>query len=153
MGLLLLTGAGGTFAKWSVDQSIGNANIQAGELSLAVTDGTWTGPKGPIADISTYHIVPGETLTYTASAAIKITGTHINAQLVPAVPAEAGTLAEHLEFSPVSLNGGTSGQLTEGSSGNNIPLSFTVTFKDVTGTTGMNASLDLSKTKVTLEQV
>ena len=83
LGVVLLAGAGGTFALWSAEESIGAGTITDGELSLDVTQGSWAEEDGtPISDISAYRMVPGDTVVFSATATPTIVGDNLKATLV-----------------------------------------------------------------------
>lgn len=162
LGAALLTGAGGTFAKWNIDQSVASSGaITAGNLGLSISGGTWTNQVGPIADINAYRIVPGDVVTFTASATPTLTGDTLKAKMTTAYAssdAANSDLVTSLVFSPVTWNGksydGTTNTLVGGTTYAAQPLRFTVTFPaTVTGTTGMNQVLNLANIKVILQQV
>jgi alternate signal-mediated exported protein len=84
LGVALLLGGGGTLAVWNDSADSTAGGIVAGDLKL--TDqktGVWksdvTGAE--IADIGSYHVVPGETLTYTQDLTVKLAGDQMVATL------------------------------------------------------------------------
>ena len=86
-GVLLLVGGGGTLAVWNVQQNANVGTIASGDLDLATEPGVWTvaGQADPI-DISTYKIVPGDTLTYTQTVDITLDGDNLAANLTVVNP-------------------------------------------------------------------
>ncbi|MGW9402452.1 alternate-type signal peptide domain-containing protein [Arthrobacter sp. NPDC055585] len=90
VGVALLLGGGGTLAVWN-----DTANAQAGTIAAGTLDlkepakGTWTSNiSGTVVDITTYKIVPGETLTYTQQLDVTLVGDQMKATLgIDGVPA------------------------------------------------------------------
>lgn len=82
VGLVLLIG-GGTLALWFDTESISGADVTSGELSLDIdpAQGAWSNQSGPIADIATYLIVPGDVLTLTQPVDITAVGDELTAEL------------------------------------------------------------------------
>lgn len=76
-GALLLGGAG-SLAYWSSSTVIGGQEISSGTLKIgACENGEWTENGAVLDDVSSFLLVPGETLTFTCSAAITATGDHL----------------------------------------------------------------------------
>ncbi|TFD07061.1 alternate-type signal peptide domain-containing protein [Cryobacterium sp. TMT1-66-1] len=99
-GLTLLLGGAGTFALWNSSTSIAGGTITAGTLLIAdsaPTNGVWKSGSTVIT-MSSYRIVPGDTITYTKSVDITATGDNLVATAVvdPAsiVPTNAATPAD-----------------------------------------------------------
>jgi alternate signal-mediated exported protein len=81
-GILLLGGAG-TFALWEDNASITGGTVSTGHLDLAVAAGTWaqTASPGTPINISTFDIVPGDSLTYTTTVTATATGDNLKGEL------------------------------------------------------------------------
>ncbi|EGD23846.1 alternate signal-mediated exported protein [Prescottella equi] len=84
----LLAGGAGTFATWSDSKTLDAGTVTAGKLQFTGTPaGEWykgtdtsaTGTK--ITDIATYRVVPGDVLTYKATADFIAQGDNLNATL------------------------------------------------------------------------
>lgn len=152
LGLLLLTGTGGTFAKWSVEKAVAETGtIAAGKLDLTLSDGTWTQNGHPI-DITTYRIVPGDVLTYSAAATPTIVGDNLTAHLSVSLPTSLGDLSKHLALSALTVNGEAADKVQLSPGANPLRIAFTITFEGVDGTTGMSETANLSDIKVSLNQ-
>ncbi|MEQ1737609.1 MAG: alternate-type signal peptide domain-containing protein [Rhodoglobus sp.] len=84
LGIALLMGGASTLAFWNDSASIPGGTVSAGTLSIAVpssvpsTDG-WKSGSTPIANISTFRIVPGDTITYTKTFTVTATGDNLTA--------------------------------------------------------------------------
>ncbi|NKS28042.1 alternate-type signal peptide domain-containing protein [Rhodococcus hoagii] len=82
----LLAGGAGTFALWSDSENLAGGTIQSGKLTLT-TAGTPTWTKGGNSiDITTYKVVPGDVITYNATATIGASGNNLAAHLKATVP-------------------------------------------------------------------
>ena len=80
VGVVLLLGGAGTFALWSDTATLSGSTITAGELKFGtVGSPQWTnvtnGGNTAIADISTFRIVPGNSVRLTQTVQITATGT------------------------------------------------------------------------------
>ncbi len=185
LGVALLLGTGGSLALWNVSATSNGGQVVLGDLNLVVpatgqtwerqtvagTPGTWV----PIADISTYKMVPGDVVRLTQPLDITLSGTNMKAELAidtsSAISAPAGGTV------PGSMLTVTSGWLAAPAGESNPtqvgttnvwrfngPLATTggkATFKQqvtfslsstATGRTGALATIDLSKTNFTLNQ-
>ncbi len=83
-GIALLLGGGGSLAYWQGTASTSSATIQTGELSVSLTSGaTWQVKRGatttPIANISTFKMVPGDQVIYTVPFQTVAAGTNLTA--------------------------------------------------------------------------
>lgn len=81
LGVALLLGGGGTLAVWndSVDSTPGS--IVAGDLDLQADSAVWKNGKNEEINISTYRVVPGETLTFTQDLGVTLKGDRIEAEI------------------------------------------------------------------------
>ena len=84
-GILLLGGAG-TFAVWSDSRNVTADAVNTGVLSLDVNpdgDAKWAETADLATEISpaTFEIVPGDSLTYTATVAVTATGDNLTGEL------------------------------------------------------------------------
>lgn len=82
LGVALLLGGGGTLAYWNAEVQTDAGQIVAGDLDLTAAAGSWTSNlrTSPI-NISTYKVVPGETLTYTQPLTVTLEGDKLAATL------------------------------------------------------------------------
>ncbi len=84
VGIALLMGGASTLAFWNDSASIPGGTISAGTLSIAApstvpaTDG-WKSGSTAIANISSFRIVPGDTITYTKTFNVTATGNNLTA--------------------------------------------------------------------------
>lgn len=147
LGVVLLAGAGGTFALWSAEESVGTGTITDGELSLEVSDGSWTGSDGePITDISNYRMVPGDALRFQADVTPTIVGDNLQATL-------EGSFAgggEHWDVTTTLPDGDL---LTAADSGVAHGVVVTVSLDEESGNSSQNQSVDLGEITLTLQQV
>lgn len=166
-GILLLGGAG-TFALWEDTDSIDPASISTGVLTLGLGTGSWydatAGSPGDIANIATFNIVPGDTITYTTTATITAQGDNLDGEFKiekTAFQTAAETAAPYLNVT-VSSNAasvpglavnGTTGTITFAAAGTyNVDVVITVVFENVNGAVGQNANIDLTALALKLEQ-
>ncbi|WP_170163253.1 alternate-type signal peptide domain-containing protein [Bogoriella caseilytica] len=79
-GVVLLLGGAGTYALWSVTETLDGA-VATGDLNLELDGaGTWE-MNGEAFDPATDHIVPGDTVTYTQALTVTAVGENLNARL------------------------------------------------------------------------
>lgn len=147
LGVVLLAGAGGTFALWSAEESVGTGTITDGELSLDVSSGSWAEADGTdIPDISDFRMVPGDTVVFTAEATPTIVGDNLEATLVGSFAGDG----EHWDVD-ASLPGGE--LLTAADTGTPQDVTVTVALDRESGNTSQNQSVDLGTITLTLQQV
>lgn len=82
-GIALLLGGAGTLALWNDSATIAApGTINAGTLTIAATapatDG-WQTASGTAVDLSTYRVVPGDTLKYVKTFTVTATGNTLSA--------------------------------------------------------------------------
>ncbi|MDQ0677546.1 alternate signal-mediated exported protein [Arthrobacter pascens] len=167
-GILLLGGAG-TFAVWSDTATVDAGMVSTGQLSLSVAAGSWAeATHGPIADIGTFQIIPGDSLTYNTTVTVKAEGENLHAELtVPTVLVApvtndlGATVAEQdLAVAMVIDSESVDGIEVEGNSVSfdaattyTIPVTITVDFTDVAVNIDQNLNIDLeSALTFSLEQ-
>lgn len=87
-GIALLLGGAGSFALWNGTATANAGVIDSGTLSLTPVDGsgTWTNTpynsSTPVAiNISTFKVVPGDTLTFTQKLNVTAIGNNLKATL------------------------------------------------------------------------
>lgn len=161
----LLAAGGGTFAKWSDSEDIAGSTVRAGELSLGAPSATqWEVNGEPIADISSFRAVPGDTVSFTTGSTITAKGDTLKGQLRVQLPAQAQQLFAQAEQSgygsyDVELATGdrTADDVYEVTAADNgETVTVTGTFKwngdRTTGQAFANQAIDLSGTKLVLEQ-
>ncbi|KFF58789.1 hypothetical protein JF66_16025 [Cryobacterium sp. MLB-32] len=84
-GIALLLGGAGTFALWNDSAAVAGGTVVAGELAINSNDnahGSWyaNGDSKSI-NLSSYTIVPGDTLVFKQTLPVKVTGTNLTATL------------------------------------------------------------------------
>ncbi|WP_104138083.1 alternate-type signal peptide domain-containing protein [Arthrobacter sp. ZGTC131] len=156
-GILLLGGAG-TFALWNESQNVNAGPVSTGVLDLELGSGAWsdeTATSAPISDISTFNIVPGDTLVYTTSATIHAQGDNLAGTLTIAesgftLPTGATAVIATTEAEDDLLKVGnvltfaTAGEYT-------VDITLTVTFA-ADAQVSQNTSIDLDGMALTLQQ-
>ena len=165
--ITLLLGGAGSLAYWQESASISASNFSTGELKVAVdTTAVWTVTKygsstpTPISDISTFKMVPGDTVTYAVGFTTTAAGTNLKASaavtggavtgLPTGVSSATAVIYDSITVTPASFN---------------VPLgtktgSVKVTITWPWGTAGsdtaagsMNKTINLASTVVTVTQV
>jgi alternate signal-mediated exported protein len=152
-GLTLLLG-GGTFALWYQTQSVASGSVTSGALSFVASTATWkvapltsagaVGTQQSISDITTFKMVPGDTVTLTVPLQVTASGNTIRAALSADVSSitntttPAGTdLVTAIKASPLStiqVDSGSAAPMTSGTA------SATITGP---GTSGHTATITL----------
>lgn len=165
-GILLLGGAG-SFALWEDSKTVDAAPISTGVLTLGVGAGTWydatAGTTGTITDISTFNIVPGDTVTYTTPVTVTAQGDNLKGEFKIEKtlwePANE-TAAPYIDVSVAAPNAATAGLTVDAgtfvvpTAGTyNFDVVITVVFKSTTGAlVGQNTAVDLTALGLKLEQ-
>lgn len=157
LGVALLLGGGGTLAVWNADQGSTAGTVVAGDLQLTSTGGTWTSNlSGTIADIGSYKVVPGETLTYTQDLGITLAGDMMVAGLtVTGATADNGFGADVTVSDPALENAAgailAATELTPADSGA-ATATTTFTYSESASAESMNATMDFSAINYVLTQ-
>ncbi|WP_227496943.1 alternate-type signal peptide domain-containing protein [Planctomonas psychrotolerans] len=180
-GVVLLLGGGGTFALWNAEQSVNLGTIESGMLSLdAVPTGTWKDISSdaaaggePIADITAFRMVPGDTLELTQVVHITAVGDNLRAtlqldpaQLMTGQSPEDWDLMSRLVYSSRvdTVVGGTVTKLSDfsyavlpsttadGATTLTIKATVALPANAVSGSQGSNGTVDLSKLAITVTQ-
>ncbi len=176
-GVALLLGGGGTFALWSSSQTVVAGPVRSGELSMdPLTQATWRdvsadlagGPRTiPTSEIGAYAIVPGDTLEVVQKATVHATGKNLKAKLsidplsLMADGANADfrdalryTTALTINGTAVPMNADGSYSVKAADGVSSVVYTATIAFPStVSGTAFQNRAIDLSNTRVTLQQV
>lgn len=158
---LLLLGGYGTYALWSDSEPVDGGEVAAGELKLeAAEPGTWTdvsagGEGTPIPDIADFLIVPGDTLSYSATATVLAKGDNLTAT-IEADPAsltgDAELLADLDVTTEVLVGGAVVEEITEANDGDTVGVTVTLAFStDSTNETQLQ-SVDLADLELVLQQ-
>jgi len=156
VGVALLLGGGGTLAIWNDTETASTGQIAAGQLNIArINDGVWTDASGNQVDLSTYKIVPGETLSFEQEIDITLEGDRIKASLAPTYVGVQDGLTRVLDYSYEVAQGGTkinTAALTEANDGL-AKVSATVTFKVGADNSTQLKTQDLSRIQYVLTQI
>ena len=170
VGVALLMGGAGTLASWNDSAAVAGGTITAGTLSIAVpgtvpaSDG-WKSGSTAISNISTFRIVPGDTLTYTKTFTVTATGDNLHATAalgsLAITAASAGTadtaLANLLTKSATfTVNGATTTTVNASAGTQTIVVTATIAFPSSTTATDNPAktgAVNLAAFNVTLTQV
>lgn len=162
LGVVLLAG-GTTFALWSDSATVNGGSVTSGTLALTPS-GTpaWTdlSDDSTIDDITSFLIVPGDTIEYTASFVVDASGDNLSATLDVSDPVDATGDAELLAATTVTQSftdaGGApvvDGAITSENDGDVINVTVRIEFDEATsGTTAQDETLDLNDLTVTLTQ-
>lgn len=158
LGLLLLTGVGGTFAYWYESEPVEGGTLTAGHLDMTVTDPVWTvnGVTYTVAEIADYRMVPGDTAVYTATVTPDLVGDNLEAELVADFDGATGDMRPFVEIDS-TVDGAETTLLTPADSG--TPIAASVEIRMPWGETevtypdgGEDATLNLSSMNITLTQ-
>lgn len=162
--LLLMMGAGGTFAQWYDATPVAGGQISAGALSLAPADeGAWfdISPDKTARGITTssFAMVPGDVLEYRADLVPTLDGDNLEATLRADVRTPEGALAEFVTVT-ATVDGDAEAVLTEADSGQTVPVRVRVELPFSTGgapgsgngTDAQGTVLDLDSLSVQLVQ-
>lgn len=165
-GVLLLGGAG-SYALWSDSQTAPGGTVTAGELKLVpVNVGSWTEisttgsvAPGPIANISTFKMVPGDILEYNATYTIAASGNNLKAT----ISADQGSIVRtgiteaDTPVAVTSTVGGTAianNEITSTDNGKPVAVKVRLEFVDRAnqGRDGQLGSVGLTNFKVNVTQ-
>ncbi len=161
LGVALLLGGGGTLAVWNAEQSSDAGTIAAGNLDLKADNGVWTNSKGAAVNLSSYKVVPGETLIYKQPVTVTLSGGQMVATLTQTgTGLESATTgknfdSESIEVSEVTLTKADGAQvpneLTPATDGSFL-ASTSFSFKDVSEQKDVLKEYDFSEVRYLLEQ-
>jgi alternate signal-mediated exported protein len=156
----LLLGGGGTLAVWNESVDSVPGTIAAGNLDLHADAGIWKNGEGEIIEVSSYKVVPGESLTYTQPVTVTLSGDRMVATLTQTGSGleNSGTNrfgTDSIKVSPVALTTETGdavpNELTPQTNGKFL-ASTSFTFNDVTGQTDVLKEYKFSNVSYKLEQ-
>ncbi|MBY6706090.1 alternate-type signal peptide domain-containing protein [Rhodococcus sp. BP-241] len=166
--IVLLLGGMGSFALWNSEATTNGGTVTAGDLKITANAaaGLWeqttsdVKPAGPIPNIATYLVVPGDVVTYTKTYDIEASGNNLLADLSVDLNTITGT--GNLKENMVISVSGTSGATALPSTGSAVRIASsdqTVTVKvtfsfptSVSGLTAQNGTVNLSAFAVKLQQ-
>lgn len=158
---LLLLGGYGTYALWSDSEPVDGGEVSAGELKLeAAEPGTWTdvsdgGEGTAIPDIADFSIVPGDTLSYSASATVLAKGDNLTATISadPAsITGDEALLADLDVTTEVLVGGAVVEEITEANDGNTVGVTVTLAFSTDSGNETQLQSVNLADLELVLQQ-
>ncbi|MBT0568284.1 alternate-type signal peptide domain-containing protein [Williamsia sp. CHRR-6] len=158
----LLLGGAGSLAYWSDQETVSGANITSGALSLQPAGaGTWKDGTGATIDTTTFKIVPGDTLTYTATYTVEAAGNNLQANLTADTTSITGTLVGKVTTTVTATIRGTTTvgttavPITGANNGDQIAVSVAIDFPfgTVVDNTSQKSTLDLTGLKVSLVQI
>lgn len=148
LGVVLLAGAGGTFALWSAEGTAATGEITDGELSLSVAEGTWAAAGGTEIDPGDYRMVPGDTVTFSTTVVPTIVGDTLEATLTGSFP--QGEQSHWVVEADLPAGAEV---LDEADSGTQFPVSIEVTLPVTSDNSSQNQVLSLNDLTLTLQQV
>ncbi|QSE93293.1 alternate-type signal peptide domain-containing protein [Rhodococcus pseudokoreensis] len=172
-GALLLLGGAGSLAYWHDETDIGgNAEIQSGTLALddcAAGGAGWSDVSpdattgGPIADITQFLLVPGDTLEYTCDSTITASGDNLQATLTADTSTISGdaALIARLDKTVTATVGGApiaANTITSADDNAAIQVKVRLHFQNATGDgvgnggEAQNSAVNLSAMKLVLQQ-
>ena len=167
---VLLLGGLGSLAYWSDSDHIAGDTITAGELSMGTITGSWKDQLNNNITTSSFRMVPGDTLTYTANVPITAYGTNLHAKVYADTAAVTGTLAPKVT---TTIKSGATSISNSGNSNNaitvtvpststgaqppapvDIPVTVTIAlpFGSTVDNTSINTALDLTQIKIQVDQ-
>ena len=165
-GLALLSG-GTTFALWQDNTNVTGGTITNGDLAVAATPITWVDnsadrPTHPTVDLTTWKMVPGDTLVGTTTITTTVKGDNLVAQLgveTTAATQNTGvTVTYAVTQGATTLGSGTLGGAVAPFAvvdGGQYTVTLTAEFPtgDLGSSAGQNAATVLGNIDVTLDQV
>ena len=163
LGAALLLGGGGTLATWNAEVTAAPGNIVSGDLNVGKTAaGVWTDRLG--TDITakiannTYHVVPGDKLTFTQNLTVTLVGDKMAADVTAAgIGPNSGFTAANVIVTAPALKIGAADVVNPlKPTGSAQTVTATMTFEFLSTTTGRddtNATYNFADVKFNLAQV
>ncbi|MFT4009136.1 MAG: alternate-type signal peptide domain-containing protein [Nocardioidaceae bacterium] len=159
-GAALLLGGAGSLAYWSDSVGAGTDTISSGQLGIkAAGDGTWTdntnGAKAAIEDAGKFHMVPGDTVTYSRAFTVTAVGDDLEAKIAAdGVVSSTDDLSKYVDVETTLTGTETDGVVTSADNGSTVTVTVAVAFDPgAEGQVGEDDTLDLSKLAIDLQQV
>ena len=158
---VLLLGGYGTYALWSDSEVLDGGSVSSGQLAFeGAGAGVWrdasdASPGDVIADITTFQIVPGDTLTYTLTRTVRASGDNLVATLAanPAsITGDPELLADVAITTGITVAGATATAITEANDGQVVVATVTFVFDEASTNETQLQALDLSALELTLTQ-
>ena len=152
-GIALLMGGAGSLALWNDSVTVNAGSVSSGTLKVtAGTAGSWS---PTIA-----KIVPGDTVTYTQTINLSATGDNLKATVASNIGAITNNITGSTATSTFVVKNASNVVVTPTAGvytlngAYTVEVTITVAFASgTTGTTGQNASVNLSTLAVTVTQV
>ena len=147
---ILLAGGAGSLAYWESSSTVGAGTVASGKLALTPVagNGTWKNGTNTINTISSYKIVPGDTLTYTKNFTVAASGNNLGATVAVDKASISGALLATggaTVTTRVLKNSNPVTTLSSADDNATLTAEVTVAFPNtVTGTDFQTKSLDLS---------
>lgn len=146
-GAGLLLGGAGTLSYWSDSESGGASTVTSGHLAISAVDcGTgWSDSNGAIT-LSSFRIVPGDTITQSCSVTVDVAGDNLTSKVTFVKPAlDGNTLAGELTYGATyRVNSGATSDLAtydnaapalvDLADGDVVTIAYTVTLPKQAGT-------------------
>ncbi|MHA7304948.1 alternate-type signal peptide domain-containing protein [Arthrobacter sp. TMN-49] len=160
VGVILLAGGGGTLATWNQANSAAMGSVVSGDLNLVpvAKSAVWTNASGNPIDITTYKVVPGDSLTYTQQLNVTLSGDLMVAKLAVTGAAADKGFGANAVVSATRLSDSKGGavlkddKLTPANTGV-VTASTTFAFKEsTTARNSVNSTVDFSSIGYKLEQ-
>ncbi len=164
-GITLLLGGAGSLAYWQETANVAAASVSTGQLHVTVGTGTtWEVKKSgastytAIANISTFKMVPGDSVRYTVPFSTLAEGDNLVANATVAFGGTTNLPSEVTASTSGTYNSaafaGSTFAVVKGSSAVNGSLVFTLDwpFGTVGNTVGMSQTINLAATTVTVKQ-
>lgn len=157
----LLLGGAGTYALWNDTESLDGGAVASGELKITgATAGVWRDVSGGgtgtvIADIASFLVVPGDTLTYTVGATVLAKGDNLSATLTAdptSVTGDPALLADVDVTTAVRVGGAVVPTITEANDGQTVQTVVTLAFDEASTNATQLQDLDLADLELVLQQ-
>ncbi|MDV7100248.1 alternate-type signal peptide domain-containing protein [Gordonia amicalis] len=160
-GAILLLGGMGSYALWSDQEDIGEADITTGQFGLICDAGTWTDESaavlgGTSVDPALDRMVPGDVWEYTTQCDATATGKNMQAWLwVSGIGPTNNPVPDWITIETEVNSGALNAPLIFANSTLiDIPVTVRVTFDELTpGTTATNQTISVGGMKLSLNQV
>ncbi|MFE5838384.1 alternate-type signal peptide domain-containing protein [Arthrobacter sp. NPDC056493] len=158
VGAALLLGGGGTLASWNASDSATPGTIIAGDLNVSAATGVWKDGSGNAVDISSYRVVPGDTLTYTQVLTVTLSGDKMAANITATgTGANNGFTPANVTVSAPVLTAGTPSAVVTNPLTTSKTVTATITFAfksaTTTGRTDVGANYNFGNVAFTLQQI
>lgn len=160
----LLLGGAGSLAYWQESTTVSATSISTGQLHVATQTGAWAVKKSgaststPITNISTFKMVPGDTVTYTVPFTTTAEGDNLAATATVAWGA-VSTLPSGVTstvsgtYNSAAFTGNTFAVVKQATPvAGQLVFTLAWDFGTTGNTTGMSQTINLAATTVTVAQ-